>query len=109
MRALQQLSTRAFQIAAAAATSHPACVPARAALFKLYLAAAAPVEEMCGMAEALCTSFEGDRDRERARAAVCALRDALVSMDPIHAGWYHAAAARVAAGRRGPDNANLSA
>eukprot|EP00892_Ulva_mutabilis_P011120 jgi/Ulvmu1/8380/UM042_0087.1 len=94
--AMRQLYDQAFNIAIAAASVHPACVPARAALFKLYLAAAeAPASGGAG-AEACCQVAE-HADRERARAAVRGLKDALVSMDPIHAGWYRAAAARVGA------------
>lgn len=81
-----------------AAAAHLACVPARAALFKLYLAAAvAPEQEPTASLARICNRVVGQNDRECARAAVHGMRDALVSMDPIHAGWYRQALARVAA------------
>jgi hypothetical protein len=38
--ALQQMSSGCFRVALDVAKAHPTCVPARAALFKLYVAAA---------------------------------------------------------------------
>lgn len=97
VEALQLVSTGAFPAALDAACADPACVPARAALFKLYLAAAALPEAPGGTALARVSILVASRrDREQASAAVHAMVDALASMDPIHAGWYHAAAARVA-------------
>lgn len=97
MEAIQVLSRRAFQTAVEAATANPACVPARAALFKLYLAVAAPPEAECGTAlSRVLVLLASAHDVEEARAAVQVMADALAAMDPIHSGWYAAAAARVA-------------
>lgn len=96
MKALQVLSSGAFQAAVDAATVNPACVPARAALFKLYLATAAPTEAESGTALArVLVLLASPRDVEQAQVAVQAMADALAAMDPIHSGWYAAAAARV--------------